>query len=159
MRVVDVLPCIAGRGIIAVVEDVPVDLHQDDALVRKSDGFKWYIQGLEYAGYRKGGDKIGFVLGTQQPAPKVNDELTYEPQAVTLPRLKKLCEEQQKRIERLELALALACPPDAMVTRMTELIAMLDEGKHVWMQPFRDKEGHFFLRVEASRKGKDDGRA
>jgi len=156
VKVVDVTQCVAGRGAIAIVEGVPLDLHKDDTLVSKSDGKVWSIAGMEYAGYRKGDDTIGFVLGSQQP-PKVGEKLTYYAEALTKQRLHKLCLEQQARIERLELALVLATPPHAMVTRLHEVTTMLESGKHVWVQPFRDSDGAFFLRVEAGKKGKDDG--
>jgi hypothetical protein len=72
--------------------------------------------------------------------------------------LKALVAQQQKRIERLELALVLACPPNAMVSKMwPDVVGPLDDGEHVWLQPFRDSDGHFFLRVESSKKGKGDG--
>lgn len=163
MKVADVTQCVAGRGVIAVVDGVPADLHQDDTLVRKSDGRRWGIQGMEYVGYRKGNDKIGFVLGAQAP-PEVGDELTYDKDAVTLQRLHRLCQEQQRRIERLELALVLqrlqlseissAFPAEELI----RVSGLLNHSEHVWLQPMKDSEGVYFLRVESSKKkDEDDG--
>lgn len=69
--------------------------------------------------------------------------------------LKALLAQQQKRIERLELALVLICDPDQMATRLTEVDALLEKERHVWLQPFRDSEGRFFLRVESSVRASD----
>jgi hypothetical protein len=75
--------------------------------------------------------------------------------------LKALVAQQQKRIERLELALVVlhltekfTVVPPAEETRAA---GWLQDGRHVWLQPMRDKEGIHFLRIESSKKGPDDG--
>jgi len=140
---------VAGRGHVIQVTDCRARPGSGWEIQRLEDEKVWGVHAVESGG-RAG--TYGLVLGGQAP-PEVGDRVIWlRPDADRLDvveehtDLRKLCEEQQGRIVRLEKALVilsvqLKFAPEAAA-------AVIREGLHCWMQPCQDAEGKLFLRPE-----------